>query len=510
MEWRVPDGDESGTWKKGWGGPLPRLEQDWGRAYAASAMGCFDAIGAFTCQLDGYEVIEGWPYERVPVVPEAEVAARRAAWGARGDACIGTGTDLWCREIQPEVESLLTDVRRRRPRRKSLPGLVAHVERCMEAAAHVMGELHWRCIFGWTSDWDTAYPQLTGDDPAGAAVFVQGIDHMTSRLVRRLRDLARLRNEGRADAYEAAFAELLRRYGRRTGRGFGSSAGFRDGTWSMDPEAVHELVATYGRADLDRLDERERAAKRARQAAVRKLRRRFEGTEVWPALDLAHQAAGHRVRGMENHNHFMEQETEGTLREAIHRLGLALVAAGRLDAPDDVFHFGLDELREAAKTAGDLRTTVAERVAELEAQRRLVPPEFLGAAPSAPPGRPAVPGWEEASAIEEHPPGVLVGTPASPGVASGRAVVVGDSPWPPDVEPGDIVVARDAGPGWTPIFALLGGLVLDEGWAIQHAAIVCREYGIPCVLGTKSATSTIPAGAMVTVDGTLGRVEIAP
>jgi pyruvate,water dikinase len=59
------------------------------------------------------------------------------------------------------------------------------------------------------------------------------------------------------------------------------------------------------------------------------------------------------------------------------------------------------------------------------------------------------------------------------------------------------------------VFALLGGVVLDAGWTIQHAAIVCRELGIPCVLATRTATSAIEDGATVIVDGDLGLVRVA-
>lgn len=508
MGWRVPDGDETRTWLLGATEPRARLEQDWNRAYVAAAMACFERTGAFTCMVDAVEIIEGWPYRRLPDVAPEEVQRRRDAHAARGDAAIDDGTCLWESEIRPEVESLLRDLRRRRPRSESLPSLVAHVARCLETAAHVMGDLHWRFAFSWTSNWGDDYARLTGGTAIDAAVFLQGIDHMTSRLVRRLRGLARLRLAGDTEAYERAFDELLRRYGRRTGRGFGSKAGFRDGTWSMDPASVHDLVAGYARADLDRLDERERAAKRARQGAVRRLRGRHGGTETWPELERALRVAMFRVRGMEDHNHLMEQETEGTFREAIHRLGCALVAAGPMEEADDVFHLGLDELRVAAGTREDLGPLVAERAAELEVQRSLEPPPFLGAPPPPPPDPTRMPGWQEPPAAPEAAPGTLVDTPASPGRATGRALVAADTAVPPEVEPGDIVIARDAGPAWTPIFPLLGGLVLDEGWVTQHAAIVCREYGIPCVLATKSATTTLLPGTSITVDGTAGLVEI--
>jgi phosphohistidine swiveling domain-containing protein len=503
MDWRVPDDDDGRTWTKGWQGPYPRLEQDWTHAYSRAAAGCFDDIGAFTCNLDAVAFVNGYSYQRVPAAPPEEVQRRREAYGAAGDAALDDGTDLWERDIRPEVEQRLSALRRRRPRSDALPGLVDHVERCIETAAHIMGDLHWRMAFGIPGDWSSDYPSLTGAPAGDAATFLQGIDHATSRLLKRLRHLARLQRDG-DPAFEDEFAKLLDRFGTRTGRGFGSASGFRDVTWSIDPSAVRDLIDMYAKADLDRLDEREAAAKAARQRAHRKLRRDFATTDAWPKLERAHRAAVARTKAMENHNHLMEQETEGILRQAIHRLGVAMVAAGLVDDPDDVFHLHLAELRDAAKRREDLRPLVAERAAELEAQAKLEPPPFLGA----PPATPAFGHPGDAPPVAEHVDGELPGTAASPGVATGRARVVGDITGFPEVEPGDILVARDAGPAWTPVFALLGGLVLDEGWTIQHAAIVCRELGIPCVLATGRGTSTIVDGEEITVDGDAGMVRV--
>jgi pyruvate,water dikinase len=505
MDWRVPDGDETRTWRKGWGGPHSRLEQDWWLRSAEHEVACWRAIGAFTCMLAGRAYVNGWPFELVPTDSPEEVQARRDAHSARGDEAIDAGTDLWERDIRPEVESIHSQLRRRRPRKDdNLPGLVAHVERCMAAAGHIMGDLHWRMAFGLPGEWAKDYPELTGDPAPDAALFLQGIDHATSRLLKRLRHLARLHRDG-DPSFEDEFADLIRRFGNRTGRGYGSSSGFRDGTWAIDPSPVRELVALYARADLDVLDEREAAAKAARRAAERRLRRRFRDTEQWPRIERAHRAAVASCRAMENHNHLMEQATEGTLREAIHRLGVALVAAGAFDRPDDVFHLHVEELRELARRPRDVRDLVAERERELEAQAAAEPPPFLGA----PPAAPMFHGDHvERPAVAERPPDELPGTGASPGVATGTARVVADTAGFPEVEPGDILVARDAGPAWTPVFALLGGLVLDSGWAIQHAAIVCRELGIPCVLGTGTATTAIADGSTVTVDGSAGLVRL--
>ena len=84
------------------------------------------------------------------------------------------------------------------------------------------------------------------------------------------------------------------------------------------------------------------------------------------------------------------------------------------------------------------------------------------------------------------------------------------SPTPPKVQQGDILVAFNAGPAWTPIFPMLGGLVLDAGAVFQHAALVAREYGIPAVIMTKDATSVILDGQSITLDADQGIVELLP
>jgi pyruvate, water dikinase len=58
------------------------------------------------------------------------------------------------------------------------------------------------------------------------------------------------------------------------------------------------------------------------------------------------------------------------------------------------------------------------------------------------------------------------------------------------------------------VFATIKGVVTDIGGMMCHAAIVCREYGLPAVVGTGFATSTVDAGQVLRVDGDRGRVEI--
>ncbi|MGH2649715.1 MAG: PEP-utilizing enzyme, partial [Actinomycetota bacterium] len=71
---------------------------------------------------------------------------------------------------------------------------------------------------------------------------------------------------------------------------------------------------------------------------------------------------------------------------------------------------------------------------------------------------------------------------------------------------GEIIVAHSTDPSWTPLFLIAGGIVLEEGGPLSHAAIVARELGLPAVLNVKGATRAIAEGEVVEIDGVEGTV----
>ena len=76
------------------------------------------------------------------------------------------------------------------------------------------------------------------------------------------------------------------------------------------------------------------------------------------------------------------------------------------------------------------------------------------------------------------------------------------------LEDGEILVCPMTMPAWTPLFGVAAAVVADAGGELSHCAIVAREYGIPCVAGTKVGTEAIKDGMRITVDGDAGTVEI--
>ncbi|MEM4623663.1 MAG: phosphoenolpyruvate synthase, partial [Desulfurococcaceae archaeon] len=104
---------------------------------------------------------------------------------------------------------------------------------------------------------------------------------------------------------------------------------------------------------------------------------------------------------------------------------------------------------------------------------------------------------------------VLVrGLPASPGVAAGVARVIFDpkSPEAMEFKQGDILITKMTDPDWVPLMKKAAAIVTDEGGMTSHAAIVSRELGIPCIVGTGNATKAVVSGTEITVDASRGIV----
>lgn len=113
---------------------------------------------------------------------------------------------------------------------------------------------------------------------------------------------------------------------------------------------------------------------------------------------------------------------------------------------------------------------------------------------------------EEASDIDLDP--IVQGLPASPGKAAGKAHVILDPSLIDEFKEGEILVTTMTAPDWVPAMKKAKAIITDAGGMTCHAAIVGRELGIPCIVGTRSrsqaATEVIKDGMDITVDATNG------
>ena len=114
---------------------------------------------------------------------------------------------------------------------------------------------------------------------------------------------------------------------------------------------------------------------------------------------------------------------------------------------------------------------------------------------------------KEAEAVEEFE-GVLIlsGIPASPGTATGIVKITHHASGIDKIREGDVLVAEMTTPAFVPAMKRAVAIVTDRGGRTCHAAIVSRELGVPCIVGTGEATSVLKDGQLITVDGSQGKV----
>ncbi|WP_020389623.1 PEP-utilizing enzyme [Kribbella catacumbae] len=232
---------------------------------------------------------------------------------------------------------------------------------------------------------------------------------------------------------------------------------------------------------------------------------------------------------VENHNFYIEHWTMGVFWRKVRALGQVFADAGFWPHRDDMLYLTRGEVRDAifdlvtGWAVGSEATGPHYWPAEIDRRRGIV--EALSSARpqpalNTPPAEITEPFTMMLYGItteqvqqwlagdESGADGVITGMAASPGVVEGIARVVHSADQLGEVQEGDILVATITAPSWGPIFGKIKATVTDIGGMMSHAAIVCREYGLPAVTGTGSGSTTIKSGQLVRVDGNTGRVEI--
>jgi len=187
------------------------------------------------------------------------------------------------------------------------------------------------------------------------------------------------------------------------------------------------------------------------------------------------------------------------------------VVSGMLENPQDIYWLKKEEIQASLGTldrgerADSKIEQVEQRKALWQARKQVAPPPVL------PPKKKMLgikveaflPMTEEAQTGE-----ALKGLGASPGKVTGMARVLEGPQDFDQMRPGEVLVATNTTPAWTPLFAMAAAIVTDIGGPLSHGSIVAREYGIPAVLGTGVATRRIKSGQSVTVDGNAGIVTL--
>ena len=230
---------------------------------------------------------------------------------------------------------------------------------------------------------------------------------------------------------------------------------------------------------------------------------------------------------VENHNFYIEHWTMSVFWRKMRQLSQLLVDAGFWQEADDIFYLRREETSLVLFDYGNGWAVGADSIgpwhwpAEIKRRRAII--DALSQ-------RPPVPALNEPPEVVSEPftimlygitservakwlhgeeqAGSITGMAASPGGVEGIARVIRGADELSEVQEGEILVTPVTAPSWASVFAKIKATVTDIGGMMSHAAIVCREYGLPAVTGTGSASTTIKTGQRVRVDGNSGEVTI--
>ena len=230
---------------------------------------------------------------------------------------------------------------------------------------------------------------------------------------------------------------------------------------------------------------------------------------------------------VEDHNFYIENWHHTIFWNKIREFGDRLVAGGILEETEDLFYLNRWDVAQALydltlgwshggpTRARHWQAKVAKHRRMVAAIREWTPEPALGPIPEEINEPFTIMLWgitperiEQWLAASGGDGGELRGVAGSPGVVEGPARVILSVDQLGSVEDGEVLVCPVTAPTWGVVFSKIRAAVVDTGGIMSHAAIVCREYGVPAVVGTVHGTRVVRTGDVLRVDGGTGVVTV--
>lgn len=292
------------------------------------------------------------------------------------------------------------------------------------------------------------------------------------------------------------FQKFLDQYGdRELSQGLG---GFAAPTWREQPEVVWGMLKGILIADESSYLHQDNPPERKREAEEKL--RKLTDKGVFKLLTLGSFSerlinSARKYNAFRENSHFYLTQVMTVFRTLFLEMGNRLVRRGLLDQAEDIMYFSFYEVKELLYALYSYR-----KVSKLEIK------EKISARKQKQERRQKK--WSVRKIIVPvEGENVLHGVGASSGVVSGPCRIITDPQDFVRLRPGDILVAEYTNPAWTPTFSFLGGLVVEFGSTVSHAAIIAREYGIPAVMGVNGVTGVLQDGEEITIDGSRGLIQ---
>jgi len=513
--------------------PLTVLEHElllastgWGFSKAIAELG--SGIRAATKSINGYNYLSGVPLDLGGEDPRA----RADRYRQNVDALLPVLGERWEKEWLPSIiETVSRRIRQDYGAMTDTDLLRTWDEMCEEVKDRWY--IHGLLLYGFFAAGQFAdlYKEVTGtDDEKLGYEALQGFETMATRSARGLWKLSRnvrsnpellqifkgsnpedivsvLPASQAGRAFMSEFNAYLDEYGWRAD----SVYELTHPAWREDPKIAINAIQGYLAIEDDRgPDAQLQSAIRRREELLADARARIGNDSArLQKFNATYASTRCFTPLVEDHNHWIDQVGDISMRYPALELGRRCVARGTLANPEDIFHLERADIVEAMHGV-DKQHLAAQRKADLERFARIVPPPFIGPPPP-PSDDPVVDVIVRFFGLPVEPnadPRVINGVAASPGTVTARAKVVRSLAEASKLQAGDVLVCEMTLPSWTPLFSTACAVVADTGGILSHCAIVARENRIPCVVGTMRGTSLIKDGQTITVDGSRGIVRI--
>ena len=270
------------------------------------------------------------------------------------------------------------------------------------------------------------------------------------------------------------------------------------------PEPVFEALRAFLAGKSESPWSRQKKAVEKREHAENAVLQRIRGLRKFLFVKLLHWAQS--TGPMREDSIFIMGMGHPVIHRMMEDLGRRLVQKGVLSQPHDLYWLEKDEVEECVDQLSCERSIPfpKEKIEIRKACRqellKLTPPISL------PEKNKLSTLFRGKESQKVNGKTVLSGTGTSAGVVTAPACVLFGQEDFVKFKPGDVLVAVTTTPAWTPLFSQASAVVTDIGGPLSHSSIVAREYGIPAVMATRTATRAIASGQMVTVDGSAGTV----
>lgn len=271
-------------------------------------------------------------------------------------------------------------------------------------------------------------------------------------------------------------------------------------TFREEPAKLIGLIRAYYQRGLtvEAMEQQERRVRREAEETVRRhLRNPLKQLVFRFVLRNARKAIANR-----ENMRFARTRAYGIARRLFRRIADIFVEEGLLESSSDIFYLTVDEVFGTVQG-----TTVTQNLKAIVELRRSEYAQFARCTPKERVETAGIPRTNPLCEIEtcNFTGKKLRGTGCSSGTAVGNARVISDPR--SSIASGDcILVAKSTDPGWVFLMVSSRGIVVEKGSVLSHTAIIGRELGIPTIVGVKNATSQIPDGAHMSMNGSTGEI----